>query len=228
MTDPQARQPARTIIDVTRPIFTGMPIYPRNPGVDISPAKSIARGDSSNVSLLTLGSHTGTHVDAPLHMDDGGTGVDRVSLDALIGPALVVDLPDSVRAIGAAELDERIGQHTRILLRTRNSARFAATGVFEEDFTYLAPDGAALLVERGVILVGVDALSVEQYHAGHHRAHDTLLRAGVAVVEGLALENVRPGEYELVCLPLRIAGCDGAPARVVLIRREGSNQPLRG
>lgn len=216
MNDPKAR--ARTIIDVSRPIFTGMPIYPRNPPVEIAAAKSIARGDSSNVSLLTLGSHTGTHVDAPLHMDDAGSGVDSVSLDSLIGPALVVDIPESVRAIGAADLDSRIGSHTRILLRTRNSARFAATGVFEEDFTYLAPDGAALLVERGVVFVGIDALSVEQYHAGHHRSHDTLLQAGVAVVEGLALENVSPGEYEVVCLPLRIRGCDGAPARVVLIR----------
>lgn len=209
---------ARTIIDVSRPIFTGMAIYPRNPVVEIGAARRIARGDSSNVSLLTLGSHTGTHVDAPFHMDDAGAGVDHVSLDAMIGPAIVIDLADDVRAISAAHLEGRIGSHTRVLLRSRNSARFAASGVFEEDFTYLAPDGAALLVERGVRFVGVDALSVEQYHAGHHRSHDTLLRAGVAVVEGLALENVAPGEYEVICLPLRIRDCDGAPARVVLIR----------
>jgi arylformamidase len=209
---------SRTIIDISRPIFTGMAIYPRNPPVEIAAAKSIARGDSSNVSLLTLGSHTGTHVDAPLHMSDAGRGVDTVSLDAMIGPALVIDIADDVRAIGAAELRDHIGRHVRILLRSRNSRRFAASGNFEEDFTYLAPDGAALLVERGVVLVGVDALSVEQYHAGHHRSHDTLLGAGIAVVEGLALEGVTAGEYQLVCLPLRIRGCDGAPARVVLIR----------
>ena len=208
----------RTIIDISRPLFTGMPIYPRNPPVEIALAKSIARGDSSNVSLLSLGSHTGTHVDAPLHMDDAGGGVDDVPLDAMIGPAIVVDIPDGVRAIGTAELEGAIGAHTRVLLRTRNSVRFAATGVFEEDFTYLTPEGAALLVARGVVFVGIDALSVEQYHAGHHRAHDMLLHARVAIVEGLALENVVPGEYEVVCLPLRIRGCDGAPARVVLIR----------
>ena len=218
MTTAPTGAPARLILDVSRPIFTGMAIYPRNPPVEIAPAKRIARGDSSNVSLLSLGSHTGTHVDAPLHMDDAGGGVDEVSLEAMIGPALVVDIPDDVRAIGASDLEQRIGGHTRILLRSRNSARFAASGVFEEDFTYLAPDGAALLVDRGVRFVGVDALSVEQYHAGHHRSHDALLRAGVAVVEGLALENVAPGEYQVVCLPLRIRGCDGAPARVVLIR----------
>ena len=195
-----------------------MPIYPRNPPVEVTSAKSIARGDSSNVSLLSLGSHTGTHVDAPLHMAEGAPGVDYVALDALIGRALVVNIPDSVRAIGRAELTDSLGNHTRVLLKTRNSARFAATGVFEEDFTYLTPEGAALLVERGIVFVGIDALSVEQYHAGHHRAHDALLRAGVAVVEGLALEDVAAGEYEVVCLPLRIRGCDGAPARVVLIR----------
>src|SRR6476469_9740411 len=94
----------RFIIDISRPIFTGMPIYPRNPPVEIAPAKRIAAGDSSNVSLLTLGSHTGTHVDAPLHMDDAGAGVDHVSLDAMIGPALVIQLADDVRAIGAAHL----------------------------------------------------------------------------------------------------------------------------
>jgi arylformamidase len=215
MNEPRSHQ--RRIIDVSRPIFTGMAIYPRNPPVSVTPAKSIARGDSSNVSLLTLGSHTGTHVDAPLHMDESGAGVDQVSLDAMIGPAFVVHVPDDVRAIGVAELAPRIGEHKRILLRTRNSERFAATGAFEEDFSYLTPEGAAFLVDHGVVLVGIDALSVEQYHAGHHRAHDNLLRAGVAVIEGLALERVPEGEYEIVCLPLRLRGCDGAPARVVLI-----------
>ena len=214
----QANARARTIIDISRPIFTGMAIYPRNPPVSVTPTKSIARGDSSNVSLLSLGSHTGTHVDAPLHMAEGGAAIDRVSLDAMIGPAIVIGVPDGVRAVGPAELESRIGNHTRVLLRTRNSARFAESGAFDEEFSYLTPEGAAFLVERGVVFLGIDALSVEQYHAGHHRAHDVLLQAGVAVVEGLALEDVVPGEYEVVCLPLRIRGCDGAPARVVLIR----------
>ena len=210
--------PKRTIIDVSRPIFTGMAIYPRNPPVAVTPAKSIARGDSSNVSLLTLGSHTGTHVDAPLHMAEGGAPVDDVSLEAMIGPAIVIAVPDGVRAIGPTELERSIGNHTRVLVRSRNSARFAETGEFDEEFSYLTPEGAALLVDRGVVFFGIDALSVEQYRAGHHRAHDVLLQARVAVVEGLALEHAPPGEYQVVCLPLRIRGCDGAPARVVLIR----------
>lgn len=209
----------RTIIDVSRPVYTGMSIYPRNPPVEISPARSIARGDSSNVSALALGSHTGTHVDAPLHMAEGGAGVDEVPLDALIGPALVARIDDEVRAIGAREIDALdIAGGARVLFRTRNSARFAETGRFEEDFTYVAPEGAAALVARGVVAVGIDALSVEQYHAGHHRAHDTLLQNGVAIIEGLALDGVEPGPYQLICLPLRIRHGDGAPARVVLMR----------
>ena len=210
---------SRTIIDVSRPIFTGMAIYPRNPPVEITPARSIARGDSSNVSALALGSHTGTHVDAPLHMAEGAPGVDEISLDAFIGPSIVARVPDDDRAIGARHVDALdLERGARVLFRTRNSARFAETGAFEEDFTYLAPEGAAALVARGVALVGVDALSVEQYHAGHHRAHDTLLQNGVAIIEGLDLHRVEPGRYELLCLPLRIRHGDGAPARVVLMR----------
>lgn len=210
---------SRTIIDVSRPIFTGMAIYPRNPPVEITPARSIARGDSSNVSALALGSHTGTHVDAPLHMAEGAAGVDELSLDPFIGPAIVVRIADDVRAIDARHVDALdLQRGERVVFRTRNSARFAETGKFEEDFTYLAPEGAAALVARGVALVGVDALSVEQYHAGHHRAHDTLLQNGVAIIEGLDLHAVEPGRYELLCLPLRIRHGDGAPARVVLMR----------
>jgi arylformamidase len=210
---------SRTFIDVSRPIFAGMAIYPRNPPVEITQAKSIARGDSSNVSALALGSHTGTHVDAPLHMAAGAGGVDELPLEAFIGPAVVAHIPDEVRAIGAREIDALDpARGARVLFRTRNSARFAATGRFEEDFTYLSPEGAAALVARGVRLVGVDALSVEQYHAGHHRAHDTLLQNGVAIIEGLDLHAVDPGSYELICLPLRIRHGDGAPARVVLVR----------
>ena len=210
---------SRTIIDVSRPIFTGMAIYPRNPPVEITPARSIARGDSSNVSALALGSHTGTHVDAPLHMAEGAAGVDELSLDPFIGPAIVVRIADDVRAIDARHADALdLQRGERVVFRTRNSARFAETGKFEEDFTYLAPEGAAALVARGVALVGVDALSVEQYHAGHHRAHDTLLQNGVAIIEGLDLHAVEPGRYELLCLPLRIRHGDGAPARVVLMR----------
>lgn len=124
---------------------------------------------------------------------------------------------DEVRSVGEAELRAvDLGSHTRILLATRNSALLSARD-FARDYTFLAPDGAAYLVEKGFELVGIDYLSVEQFRSGHHRTHRTLLERDVVIVEGLDLSVPPPGEYELVCLPLRLEGCDGAPARAILI-----------
>lgn len=214
---PPRRAPAGTLIDVSLPIRTGGAIYPGNPPIDISVASSMARGDSSDVSRIGFGSHTATHVDAPSHMELGGATLDGVPLTSLIGPAIVVDFADDVRAIGERELRAMdLGRHVRVLLRTRNSPRFAETNAFEPDYTFLAPDGAEFLAARGIVAVGIDALSIEQFHSGHHRTHHALLRRGIAIIEGLALADVVAGEYEMICLPLRIAGADGAPARVVL------------
>jgi arylformamidase len=150
-------------------------------------------------------------------MEPGGATLDGVPLDALIGPAILVDIHPDVRAVGERELQAaNLGDHVRVLLRTRNSARFAEVGVFEPDYTFLAPDGAEFLVARGTVTVGIDALSIEQFHSGHHRTHHALLRRGVVIIEGLALSGAPAGECELLCLPLRITGADGAPARVVL------------
>lgn len=206
-----------TLYDVSLPIRTGGAIYPGNPPIIITAASSMARGDSSDVSAIAFGSHTATHVDAPSHMEPGGPTLDAVPLTALIGRAILVDIADSVRAIGERELEAAdLGDHVRILLRTRNSARFAETNTFEPDYTFLAPDGAEYLAGRGTLAVGIDALSIEQFHSGHHRTHHALLRKGIAIIEGLALAGVPAGEYELLCLPLRLADADGAPARVVL------------
>jgi arylformamidase len=143
--------------------------------------------------------------------------VDQIPLDRLIGPALLVSFPDNVRAIGTAELKAHdLRGRTRILLRTRNSALLSQQQ-FAPDYTYLAPDGAEYLVDKGVELVGIDYLSIEQFHSGHHRTHRTLLAKSVVILEGLDLSVPPPGEYQLICLPLRIEGCDGAPARAVLI-----------
>ena len=216
MTSPP--QAARgTLYDVSLPIRTGGAIYPGNPPIAVTSFSSMARGDSSDVSLISFGSHTATHVDAPSHMEPGGPTLDAVPLSALLGPAIVVHIADDVRAVGERELRAaNLGDHVRVLLRTRNSARFAVTNLFETDYTFLAPDGADYLVSRGTVCVGIDALSIEQFHSGHHRTHHALLRRGIAIIEGLALAAVPAGEYELLCLPLRIAGVDGAPARVVL------------
>jgi len=205
------------IYDITVPIRSGMPIYEGDPGVNIEAWSALTKGDSANVSFLHFGAHTGTHVDAPAHFIEGTQKVDALSLDTLIGPARVVRVPDDVVEIGpdflaACDLE----QVKRVLFRTRNSACWNEG--FRKDFTHLSPEGAGKLVSLGVQLVGTDYLSIEKFHSGHHRTHLELLSHNVVIVEGLNLSEVAAGNYELICLPLRIAegAGDGAPARAVL------------
>lgn len=207
----------RRIYDVSVPVETGGLVYPGNPEIQIALQQAIADGASSNVSRIDFGSHTGTHVDAPRHFFDDGAGVDTLPLDVLMGPALVIAVDPELMAVSAEQLRAHDLTHvTRLLIRTRNSG-FVRERDFRKSFTYLAPDGAAYLVEQGVKLVGVDYLSVEQFHSGHHRTHRTLLEHGVVIIEGLDLSEPTPGVYELRCLPLRLTGLDGAPARAVLL-----------
>jgi len=207
----------RKLFDISVPVKNGGVVYPGNPEIHIELQQDMSRGGSSNVSLLSIGSHTGTHVDAPLHMIPGGAGVDGIPLDALIGPALVIAFDDDVMAVTEAYLrTQPIAGHERVLLKTRNS-RYIRERDFHRDYTYLAPDGAEYLVSLGVRLVGIDYLSIEQFHSGHHRTHKTLLSRGVVIVEGLDLSEPPAGEYELYCLPVLLDGVDGAPARAVLV-----------
>jgi arylformamidase len=204
------------IYDISVPIVSGGVIYPGNPPIDIASVSSMSAGATSNGSRISFGSHTATHVDAQHHMIDGGWKVDDMRLDVLIGRALLVRFPDDVMAITAAHLDSMdFGGVERILFATRNSG-FIRSSEFVRDYTYVAPDAAELLVKRGVKLVGVDYLSVEQFKSGHHRTHKTLLGADVIIIEGLDLSAPPAGVYELICLPLLLKGLDGAPARAVL------------
>jgi arylformamidase len=207
------------IYDISLPLRHGGLVYPGNPAVSITPHQAISAGAGANVSRLDVGSHTGTHVDAPKHFFDDGAGVDTLPLDLLMGPARLLVLSEAVASVGMAELEpHELDGVTRLLIRTRNSAWLASgSSEFHPDYTYLAPDGAEYLVALGVKLVGVDYLSIEQFHSGHHRTHRTLLERGVVIVEGLLLADVPAGEYDLRCLPLRIEGLDGAPARAVLV-----------
>jgi arylformamidase len=204
------------IHDVSLPIVRGGLIYPNNPPIQIDVASAMSAGASSNASKITFGSHTATHVDAQHHMIDGGWTVDKMRLDVLIGPALLVRMPDEVMSITASHLAAvDLDGVERVLFATRNSG-FNHDVEFHTDYTYVAPDAAELLVQKGVKLVGVDYLSIEQFKSGHHKTHKTLLGADVIIIEGLALANVPAGPYELICLPLSLPGLDGAPARVVL------------
>ena len=206
------------LLDVSLPLDARLPIWPSNPSFDLTPVKQIAAGASSNVSRLTLGTHTGTHIDAPRHMIDGAPTLDQVSLDALIGPGRVVAV-DAERAIEARHVDGHALQgSTRILFKTRNST-FWGTPQFRSDFVFLTEEAARMLVDAGVRLVGIDYLSVEEYRKPGAPAHKALLSSGVVIVEGLDLSSAEPGPYEVICLPIHVMGADGAPARVIL-RRE--------
>ena len=205
------------IYDVTVPIRSGMPIYEGDPPVKIEAASSLASGDSANVSFLHFGAHTGTHVDAPAHFIEGAAKIDSLSLDILIGPVRVIHVAEDRTEIDSEFLSScDLENVERIIFRTRNSG-FWLSG-FRKDFTHLLPEAAEMLVNRGVKLVGIDYLSIEKFHSGHHRTHIALLSRGVVIVEGLNLSDVPAGDYELICLPLKIAegAGDGAPARVVL------------
>jgi arylformamidase len=191
------------IIDVSVPVRPGMITYPGDPEVRLERVSSIGDGDVVNLSRLDLGVHSGTHVDAPLHFLDGGRSVETLPLDVLVGPCVVVDGLDPAAVPAGAE---------RVLFKTPNS-RLWERAEFSEDFVALDAEAARALVERGVRLAGIDYLSI-----GDEEAHRILLGAGVVAVEGLDLREVEPGEYRLVCAPLKLEGAEGAPARVLLLR----------
>jgi arylformamidase len=205
------------IYDISVPVRSGGLVYPGNPEISISLQQAIAKGAGANVSAIAFGSHTGTHADAARHFFDDGQTVDKLPLERLMGPARLVVFDDSLRAIGEKELRAAdIEGQKRVLLKSRNSALLHLPE-FARDYTYLAPDGAAYLVAQGVELVGVDYLSVEQFHSGHHLTHRTLLEQDVVILEGLDLSEPPAGDYQLICLPIRLEGLDGAPARAILI-----------
>jgi RpiB/LacA/LacB family sugar-phosphate isomerase len=190
--------------DISVSIRPEMPIYDGNPGVHLERESSIADGAHANVSRLDLGVHTGTHVDAPLHFLQDAAGAESLALETMLGPAAVVD----AGALGALEWPADV---RRILLKTRNS-RLWEQDSFTRDFVRLTGTGARYLIDRGVDLVGIDYLSI-----GDAEAHRELLGAGITALEGLDLREVEPGEYDLVCLPLRLEGSDGAPAHAILL-----------
>ena len=206
------------IHDITVGISTTLPVWPGNPGIELERVQQIGvAGAHANVSRLALGVHTGTHVDAPLHFVENAAGVDTLPLNILIGRARVIHLPRADRITAAALDQARHPPRTRrLLVRTRNSNwwRDASTD-FHTDFVAVSADGADWLVAHKVELIGVDYLSVAPWKESYD-THRILLMAGVVVIEGLNLNNIKPGRYDLTCLPLKLIGSDGAPARAIL------------
>ena len=206
------------LLDVSVLLAPGMPVYPGNPEFEFLPVHRIAEGNNSNHSKIIMGTHVGTHVDAPLHFSDGKPGVDQMPLDLLIGRARVIDLPHRGGITEKHLADAGLREDLRVLLRTPNSALWNSHDGFHTDYTYVTEDAAKFLVDQGVKVVGVDYLSVEQFKKAGAPAHHVLLGNGVIIIEGLNLSDAEPGPYEMYCLPLKLANGDGAPARVVLKR----------
>jgi arylformamidase len=203
------------LIDVTVPLDTQLATYPNNTPFTLEPIKRLARGDSSNVSTLHMSAHAGTHIDAPRHFFDEGLATDALPLEMLIGRARVVEMTTR-RGIGADDFAPHdLSEEVRVLIKTVNS-RFWGSPDFHTEYVGVTESGARHLVEHGIKVVGVDYLSVEEFRKPGAPAHRVLLGAGTIVIEGLNLRDVEPGIYDMYCLPLRIVGSDGAPARVVL------------
>ncbi|HEX5833284.1 MAG TPA: cyclase family protein [Pyrinomonadaceae bacterium] len=208
------------IYDVSVPLSSALPTYPGDPGIQIHDWSKLANGDGANVSALSFGAHTGTHVDAPAHFLEGARKVDALDLEILIGEAAVVHVPEEFRSIDEEFVTANCAAGTRrIIFKTRNSAFWAGDFTeFRTDFTYLTLEAAQALVQRGVKLIGIDYLSIEKFNSKDHEVHHALLSKEVIILEGLNLAGVPAGKYELICLPLRLRSHlgDGAPARAVL------------
>jgi arylformamidase len=210
------------IFDVSLTLKRGMLTYPGDPVFSIEHEFSIKKGDGFNLSVLSLTSHTGTHIDAPAHFIDEGTTIDSMPLDVMIGPGVVLDMR-GISAIDRRVLDQSaLTDETRVLFKTDNSSKLQEQ-VFNDNYTYITDDGADLLIERGVKLVGIDYLSVDKVDDEDAPVHHLLLSSGAFIVEGLDLLDAPVGPCRIYCLPLKIEGGDGAPARVLIEIDSSSN-----
>ena len=200
------------------PIANETPVYVGDPGVEITSFKSISAGDSANVSQISLGVHTATHVDAPNHFIDGARRVHEIDPQKLVGPCRVIEVDNSVVAIEPEHVGDISGV-IRVLFKTRNSAFWSEPELgFRKDFTFITSATAKLLVASGVVLVGIDYLSIEKSGSPGHPVHIALLEKEIVILEGVDLREVPAGDYELICMPLKYIGGtgDGSPARTFL------------
>lgn len=208
-------------IDISVSVSPKLPRWPGSPAIEFQRHLDLERGDIANDTTVRFSVHTGTHVDAPLHFLKDGHSVDRMPLDVLMGPVIVADLSD-VDVITAATLDQLAlpPSTERLLIRTRNSMLWQGNvREFKPEFVALTADAAQWIVDHGILLVGIDYLSIQRFYDGPE-THLILLRAEIVIIEGLNLANVEAGYYELLCLPLKLVGVEGAPVRAVLVKRD--------
>jgi arylformamidase len=206
-------------LDVSIPITPAMHAWPDSPPTTVTPHLAIAQGDVCNVSTIHFNSHCGTHMDAPLHFLAKGVSMDALPWDAVIGPARLIEVTDSESIKPAALRRLKLKAGARVLFKTRNSTRSWKKPGFDKDFVYISKEAAAYLVDCGVQTVGVDYLSVGGFYKDGIETHHILLGAGMWIIEGLDFRKARPGNHDLLCLPLRLLGADGAPARCLIRRR---------
>jgi arylformamidase len=214
--------PATGWIDVTATLDPATtPVYEGDAPMRFDFLKDMRKGDPLSLSIYSMGAHSGTHIDAPMHFVLPGAPIDSVSLESLIGPARNIEIADSIQAIDANELNKHDWKGAeRVLFKTRSSARkWMSSNVFHRDFAYIAPDAAQLLADAGVRLVGIDYISAEQFGAPAPKTHQILLGKGIPIVEGLLLTDVAAGDYDAIVLPIKVRGHEGAPARAVLRKR---------
>ena len=203
-------------LDVSVPIHPELVHWPGDPAVQVRWRLRMERGGTCNLSVLSLSSHTGTHMDAPLHFLPGGKTLDCMPLDATVGPARVIEIKDS-ECVRVNELaGHKIRKGERLLFKTRCSRRSWKKKSFDEHFVYISKEAAAFLAQRRVRCIGIDYLSVGGFKRDSTETHQILLGAGIWIIEGLNLSKIKPGNYDLICLPLKILGSDGAPARAIL------------
>jgi arylformamidase len=205
--------------DISFPITDRMPGFPGDPAVRVARKKKITRSNLYNVSSISLSSHSGTHVDPPLHFLPDGLPVDQLDLGILNGPVRVVEVPPNAVAVGPEAFRSLGPGDSRVLFKTANSPRWEKEGAFFDDYVALTPGAADEAVRRQVRLVGIDSLSIESMGSSTYPVHRTLLGKGILILEGLRLAGIAEGVYDLQFLPLRIAGGDGAPGRALLVER---------
>jgi len=207
------------IHDISRPVSRGIPVWPGDTEYDFGFVARIADGAAVNVGRVTMSVHTGSHVDAPLHFEDGEADVASVPLERYLGPCVVADVRPAGRGIHPADLPSGLGEALegapRLLLRSYGER----PGGFDEGMAHATPQLAAWLAERGVVLLGLDTDSMDAFESKELPAHKALLAAGIAILEGIDLSRVAPGTYDLVALPLRLTGADASPVRAVLVER---------
>jgi len=211
------------IFDVTIPFSADLPVWPGDPAIELRPLARTADGDPCNTTQIVCPTHCGTHVDPPFHFIHQSGRLDDIPIERWVGACQVVHIPDEVTRIEPEHLESAgiAAETTRLLFKTSNSRRWASIPlVFETDYVALTPAAARWIVERGLKLIGIDYFSFECFDDAENETHRTILGNDVIAIEALDLREIQPGFYQLVCLPLKIASGDGAPARVILISNE--------